>query len=277
MNIPGGNNLLVEARSALLDALEALQAHRDSVIVIGAQAIYLHTGAAMVALAEMTKDSDLALDARALADEPLIEEAMRVAGFYLDPKSDQPGAWLSAHGVPVDLMVPEALAGEPGRRGARIPPHSKKAARRAAGLEAAIVDHGLLEICALAPGDHRVYRANVAGPAALLVAKLHKIGERQQTPGRLVDKDAHDIYRLLTAIPTAQLARSLQQLRRDSLASDATTKALSFLGDLFAAGPSAIGSAMAGRAEEGVGEPQTVAAATAFLAEDLIGALEPVR
>jgi hypothetical protein len=51
-------------------------------------------------------------------------------------------------------------------------------------------------VAALAPGDDRVFTANVAGSAALLVAKLHKLGERQATPGRLVDKDAHDIYRL---------------------------------------------------------------------------------
>lgn len=45
MSPTGDADLLVAARSALLDALEALHAHRDAVIVIGAQAIYLHTGA----------------------------------------------------------------------------------------------------------------------------------------------------------------------------------------------------------------------------------------
>ena len=43
---------------------------------------------------------------------------------------------------------------------------------------------------------------NVAGPAALLVAKLHKIGERVGSPDRLNDKDAHDAYRLLVATDT---------------------------------------------------------------------------
>lgn len=52
---------------------------RDSVVVIGAQAIYLHTGSAPVAVAEATKDSDLGIDLRTLGDDPLIEEAMRVA------------------------------------------------------------------------------------------------------------------------------------------------------------------------------------------------------
>src|SRR5271169_6402017 len=81
MNLSGDDNVLKEARSALIDALQALREHKDSVIVIGAQAIYLHTGAANVALAEATKDSDLALDARSLGGDPLIEQAMRAADF----------------------------------------------------------------------------------------------------------------------------------------------------------------------------------------------------
>ncbi|WP_405429414.1 GSU2403 family nucleotidyltransferase fold protein [Micromonospora sp. NBC_00617] len=266
----GDGDLLVAARGALLDALEALRRHADAVVVVGAQAIYLHTGAAPVALAEATKDCDLALDARALPQEPLLEEAMRAAGFHLDVRAHQPGAWLNHKGIPVDLMVPEALAGGSGRRAAKIPPHSKSAARRAVGLEAVVVDHVALDIRALAPGDSRVYAANVAGPAALLVAKLHKIGERQETPKRLVDKDAHDIYRLLVAVRTEQLAASLRRLRADDLAGRATEQALGFLANLFAAGPEAPGSVMAGRAEEGIGDPLVVSAATHALAEDLL-------
>ncbi|MPZ66978.1 MAG: hypothetical protein GEU83_16185 [Pseudonocardiaceae bacterium] len=53
-------------------------------VLIGAQAIYLHTGRVHVALAEATKDSDRALDTRLLADEPLVEQAMRAAGFSQD-------------------------------------------------------------------------------------------------------------------------------------------------------------------------------------------------
>jgi hypothetical protein len=56
MRPTGDADLLVAARRSLLDALEALAAHRNSVIVIGAQAIYMHTGGAAVALAETTKD-----------------------------------------------------------------------------------------------------------------------------------------------------------------------------------------------------------------------------
>lgn len=74
--MPGADNLIVEARAALLDPLAALEAHRDSVILIGAQAIYPRTGGATFALAEATKDSDLAIDARTLGEDPLLEEAM---------------------------------------------------------------------------------------------------------------------------------------------------------------------------------------------------------
>ncbi|MEV8513989.1 hypothetical protein [Dactylosporangium sp. NPDC051484] len=272
MNRNGDVDLLVAARGALLDALVALREHLDAVIVVGAQAIYLHTGAAPVALAEATKDSDLALNTRVLEDEPRLEEAMRAAGFHLDLQARQPGAWLSAEGIPVDLMVPEALAGGAGRRGARIPPHGKDAARRAVGLEAAVVDHLAIDIPALASDDPRVCTANVAGPAALLVAKLHKLGERQAAPGRLVDKDAHDVYRLLVAVPTDRLAATLTRLRADDLAGPVTKQALVFLAELFAAGAEAPGSTMAGRAEEGVGEPAIVSAAVAALAEELVAA-----
>jgi hypothetical protein len=89
-------DLLVSSRSAMLDALEALAEHRDAVIVIGAQAVYLRAGSARVALAEATKDSDLAIDPRSLGDDPRVEAAMEAAGFMLDPVHGQPGAWVNA-------------------------------------------------------------------------------------------------------------------------------------------------------------------------------------
>jgi len=274
MNTNGANEVLEAARSALLDALEALREHRESIIVIGAQAIYLHTGSAEIALAPATKDSDLALDARTLAGDPRIQDAMEAAKFYLDPISKQPGAWLNPKGIPVDLLVPEALAGSGSRRSGRIPPHDDKATRRAVGLEAALIDNSEMEIHSLSPDDTRVYSAKVAGPAALLVAKLHKIGERQNEPRRLEDKDAHDIYRLLVAIPTDEIAAVLKRLVTNDIAGSVTQQALAYLHDLFATGPEAIGSLMAGRAEAGVGEPETVASSVAVLAADLLQAME---
>ncbi|MFI7132853.1 hypothetical protein ACIBQ1_44750 [Nonomuraea sp. NPDC050153] len=278
MNPPGvdSGDILVRSRSALLDALAALDAHRDAVIVIGAQAIYLRTAGSSVALAETTKDSDLALDPRILEDEPLLERSMSRAGFYRDPIDGQPGAWLNPEGLPVDLMVPEGLAGAGTRntRGARIPPHDRRATRRARGLEAAVIDNTVMDVTALDPDDARAYRVRVAGPAALLVAKLHKIAERVSVPHRLNDKDAHDTYRILVDADTAELAATFRLLSREPISSEVTTQAIEHLATLFAVGPDALGSRMAGRAEEGIGEPETVALATSSLADDLVRALE---
>lgn len=276
MSATGDRDLLIAARAALLDALAALAEHREAVVVIGAQAIYLRTGRLAVALPEMTKDSDLALDPRSLNREPLIEEAMRRAGFELRPEPRQPGTWLNRGGIPVDLMVPEALAGSGGRRGGRIPPHSSQATRRATGLEAAIVDRSRMRVASLTAGDDRIFEAWIAGPAALLVSKLHKIAEREGQHGRLNDKDAHDCYRLLVGASTEELAASFVGLRSDPVAGAVTRVALEHLMRLFAGGADALGSRMAGRAEAGVGVPEVVAASVATLAADLLACLSRV-
>lgn len=268
----GDDNQIIEARSALLDALTALEEHKDSVILVGAQAIYLHTGKAEIALAEFTKDSDLALDTRTLGGDPLIEQAMQTAGFMI---TAQPGAWVNKDGVPVDLMVPEGIAGGAGRRSVSMPPHGKTAARRTVGLEAALIDNQVVEIPSLDPNDGRTAEMRVAGPAALLVAKLHKLGERAATAdtNRLNDKDAHDIYRLLVATTTPELAATLLELAQDPVSAETTTRAIAYLDELFASAPDAVGAVMAGRAETTIGDPDTVQAASHALAEDLLSAL----
>lgn len=88
------------------------------------------------------------------------------------------------------------------------------------------------------------------------------------TPARLNDKDAHDIYRLLVATQTRDLAATVQLLLADELAQTATARALVHLRELFA--PGSLGARMAGRAEEGVGQPETVSASVAILAQDLL-------
>ena len=100
------------ARTGLLDALEALESHIDALVIVGAQAVYLHTGATEIALAEFTTDGDVAIDPDLLSSDPLIEEAMRSAGFTPDPRSSAIGSWISTDGVFVDLMVPEGVAGQ---------------------------------------------------------------------------------------------------------------------------------------------------------------------
>lgn len=268
------SDLLIRSRAAMLDALEALAPHRDSIIVIGAHAIYIRQPTSSTTLAPLTKDSDLALDPRSLPAKPKLEEVMKGAGFSLDPESRQPGLWFLDDGSEVDLMVPEAFAGGSGRRSVKIPPHDPRTARRARGLEGVLVDNDVLGVPALDPDDGRVVRVRVAGPAALLVSKLLKLGERADTsPDRLQDKDAHDVFRILQGTDLRDLVRRYQKLIADEVSRDVAIEALGYLEVLFAAGPTAIGSMMAGRAEVGVGMPDVVAQQVALLARELLDEL----
>lgn len=121
---------------------------------------------------------------------------MRRAGFELDREKRQPGAWLSPAGIPVDLMVPEALAGEHGRRSADVPPHQKEAMRWAVGLEAAVVDNAEMEVRALSQDDDRRVSARVAGPAALIVVCtwLASTEGWQELGSGVVDEPAVDAH-----------------------------------------------------------------------------------
>ena len=65
------------ARRVLLDALFAIAPHGKAVIIAGAQAVYLRTGDANLAVAPYTTDGDLVINPSLLGEEPLLEEAMR--------------------------------------------------------------------------------------------------------------------------------------------------------------------------------------------------------
>ena len=66
-----------------------------------------------------------------------------------------------------------------------------------------------MRLNALDEDDRREFEVRVAGPSALLVAKLHKLADRsgQGDAKRLKDKDALDVLRLLRAIPVERLAQ----------------------------------------------------------------------
>ena len=83
--------LYVAARGVLLDALDALGDQREALILAGAQAIYIHTGAADLAVAEFTTDGDLVVNPEQLKTQPRLSEAMERAHFR---SGLQPGSWL---------------------------------------------------------------------------------------------------------------------------------------------------------------------------------------
>lgn len=230
----------VAARRVLLDALVTLAPHGRAVIVVGAQAVYLRTGTAEadITVAPYTTDGDLALDPTLLGDEPELEAAMREAGFMLAA----PGIWHATERIatedvtiPVDLIVPEAASTGEGRRGARLGTHGKRAARRAAGLEASLVDHAPMTVAALDPADHRQVTVEVAALPALLVAKAYKIHDRVAAgrTDRLSDKDAGDVYRIMQTARPVEVGTTMRGLLDDNLAGEATAQALGYMRELF--------------------------------------------
>lgn len=234
----------VAARRVLLDALQALELHAPALVIAGAQAVYLHTGDGDLAVAPYTTDADLAVDPDQLAGDPLIEAAMNGAGFQLALYGGhvEPGIWTTEVDVagerlliPVDLIVPEGAAHEGGRRGARLGVHGRRAARRAIGLEATLVDHAPMRITALEAADTRLLTANVAGPAALLVAKAHKIHDRLERgrAERVIDKDAADVLRLMQTTNPATVGGTLADLAAHPMAGGASTAAIGYLEALF--------------------------------------------
>lgn len=276
--MPGAPDpLYVAARRVLLDALTALHDHLGAIVLVGAQAVYVHAGEGDLVVAPFTTDADLAIDPRRLNRAPLVELALDAAKFKLS--RNDVGIWQTStdvngvsQAVAVDLLVPESLGGD-GRRSARIPPHADRTARKVSGLEAALVDRDLITIRALEPTDPREIELAVAGPSALLVAKVHKILDRADRPDRSVDKDALDVYRLLRQVPTSDLVRRFRTLIADDMARASTERAISEFPKLFAS-PTARGCRMAARAASPIEPDETVAATIAILTQDLIAGIQ---
>ena len=259
----------VLARQVLLDGLQAMGVHRDAVILVGAQAVYFHTGDADLAIPPMTTDADVALDPSRLHANPLLADAFTSAGFVL---GDNPGSWRGTSGVMIDVMVPEALSGSPGRRAAHLAVHGDRVARRAYGLETVIVDNSEHEIGALDPIDSRHYSIRIAGPAALLVAKVIKIKERLDQPRRLLPKDGLDVLRILQATDTEPLATRLVELSTDPLAGQVTRECLATLRER-GRDPDGELATLAAAAVAGLADPATIRGSFVALVEDLLNAM----
>ena len=280
--------LYVAARRALLDALGALGEQRRAAILVGAHAVYLRTGDGDLATTPHTTDADLALDPSLLGSMPQLDEALRRAGFVAKIGSGGPivGSWVTEQvvdgrlvTVDLDLLVPEAVSGE-GTRAARLATQSDRLARKAAGLEVALIDSDIMEVAAL-DADPRRFEVHVAGIAALLVAKAHKVAERLDYPRRNVKiaKDALDMLRLLRASDLAVVAAVLSRARslptgvtddaaRAAIAS-VVEKGLDILRTEFTT-ESARGCVLAGRAASGRDDPAIVAASLAALTAQLL-------
>ena len=264
-------DIYVSARTGLLDALDALEAHRGSLVLIGAQAIYLHTGEIAGTGIATTTDADLVLDADLLSRDPELATTLEAASFE---RGANPGAWVTKSGIGVDLMVALHHSGrrKPDARAAHLEGHDTWSARPASGLEAALIDHSPAELTALDPADKRSMIVDVAGPASLLVAKCIKIEERalqaKTQRSRLKTKDAVDVLRLLVAVDTGDLVAGLRTHAADEFAAPVSERALRFL----SAQRSGTQDVLADLVDRQLGNPRMVASYEA-LADDLLAAV----
>jgi hypothetical protein len=263
----------VAARRALIDALEAIGPQRRSAVLVGAQAIYLHTGDdESIPVSPFTTDADISLDPQLLSPDPLLQESLIAAGFKRSDNLSMVGTWIAPNGVLIDFMVPEAVAGE-GNRSADISPHQRGTARRARGLEGALVERDRRLIESLDPADSRSFELWVAGPGALIVAKALKIADRLDRPSRLANKDALDLFRLLRAFSTNDLATSLRRLREHPLSGEVTMHALTLLAEHFGK-TEGRGVQLVVDATTLVADPSEMAASCVVLTNDLLDALQ---
>jgi hypothetical protein len=237
--------MMVASRRILLDGLTALHSQLEAVTVVGAQAVYLRTADAPIRVAAFTSDGDLSLDPQLIANEPLLEDALRAAGFELID-SRQPGLWARNEALPgvdepvqieLDLLIGQTLVPKAGTRSVRIPPHDKNTAKKVPGLEPTVVDRSLLTITALDPTDDRSITVHVAGPTALLIAKAHKLHDRfaaaDRRPDRLGNKDASDVYRLMTTARPAEVASTLTSLMANERVGTVAATGLGYLREQF--------------------------------------------
>jgi hypothetical protein len=166
----------------------------------------------------------------------------------------------------------ESVSPGTGRRAARLLGHNERAARIVRGLDGAVVDADVMRLIALDASDARKIELRVAGPATLLVAKAHKINERQGT-ARQSDKDALDVLRLLRGTETRDLETRYATLLGDRRSWHAAKTGRDLLEAQFAR-RAGTGVAMAIRSAGPLADADEIAASCQALVGDLLTALK---
>jgi len=206
------------SRRMLIEAIKALSAFEEATTVIGAHAVHVWVQDAWGQIdIEATRDSDICINPTFVTEDPKIIEILTSIGIEPAHK-DRPGIYglATEADLPLrlrttfDLLVPEVYAGG-GRRAARIP-GQKNTATRATGLELTVWDRHLLTLNTVdEPKDF--VETYVAGPASLLVSKVHKVHERLEQrlarPERLRPKDSGDIALLMMVSDPEEVASAM--------------------------------------------------------------------
>lgn len=205
------------SRRAIINVVDVLAAHADSLSLIGAHAVMLRTASLDVPFAP-TGDGDLGVTPGLVGDVPSIETLLTEAG-YEHRTIARPGLWgrhpfvdrlgNTSYREKVDLLAPHGLSGTSSRTRRSVPAlqpaHGKLAVGNAVGIELAAFNRTLMVIDDFAD-PHLHTQVHVAEIPALLLAKGAKVGERLAEPrkGAVRDKDLGDLWRLMACgDPTA--------------------------------------------------------------------------
>ncbi|GAA1874372.1 hypothetical protein GCM10009715_21350 [Paeniglutamicibacter psychrophenolicus] len=208
----------------LIETIGALAPHLDALTIVGAHAVHVWVQEMWGPIdMEATRDGDLVINPVFVAEEPKILELM--ASIGMEPAlEDRPGiygygserdmAWEQR--TTIDLLVPAVYAGKKGRT-AKIAGQDK-ATTQSYGLELAVHDRILTKLSTMDTQPSISAKAYVAGPAALLVAKAHKIHERlaelERHPDRLRPKDSGDVALLMMVTRGDEVAETMMMHAR---------------------------------------------------------------
>lgn len=224
---------IIRSRRVLIDVLIGLEAHREALTVLGAHAVIEVTrDVPAIPPADSTRDADLGVIPELLAESPHLADRMTELG-YETARPERPGVWspISQHGRGVhardsiDLIAPMSLArgrtaGGRAIRAARVGAHGRHAVSATRGTELSLLDRRVIRLRSFDSGPG--VDAYVAGPAALLCAKAHKLHDRmdpdelRRNADRLRPKDFADVYRLLLAGAPEDVAELFSQGIRDT-------------------------------------------------------------
>lgn len=207
------------SRRAIINVVEVLSVHSESLTLVGAHAVLLRTKDLDVPRMP-TGDGDLGVTPGLVGDLPSIEALLANAG-YEHRTTARPGLWgrepydepdgTRSFREKIDLLAPHGLSGTASRskRGVPVlqPAHGKLSVGNALGLELAAFNRSIVSITDFA--DPRLgAEIHVAEIPALILAKGSKIGERLREPrkGPVLDKDLGDLWRLMAVADPAETA-----------------------------------------------------------------------
>jgi hypothetical protein len=212
------------SRRAIINVVDVLAAHAESLTLVGAHAVLLRTMDLDVPRMPHG-DGDLGMTPGLAGDLPSIETLLAKAG-YEHRTTARPGLWgtdpydevdgIRSFREKIDLLAPRGLSGTAGRSKRGVPAlqsaHGKLAVGNALGLELAAFNRSRMTIVDIA--DPRMSaEIYVAEIPALILAKGSKIGERLREPrkGAVRDKDFGDLWRLMAVARPGDTARVIAE------------------------------------------------------------------